>query len=80
MQVFIKPFNFSFFSITGWGIDLTNLDHILKSRDITLPTKVHLVVKAMFSPVVMYGYEIWTVGKLSTKELILLNCDVEQDS
>ena len=41
---------------------MTNLDSILKSRDITLPTKVHLV-KAMVSPVVMYGYENWTVKK-----------------
>ena len=39
---------------------MTNLDSILKSRDITLPTKVHLV-KAMVFPVVMHGYEIWTV-------------------
>ena len=41
---------------------MTNLDSILKSRDITLPTKVHLV-KAMVFPVVMYGYESWTVKK-----------------
>ena len=41
---------------------ITNLDSILKSRDITLPTKVHLV-KAMVFPVVMYGYESWTVKK-----------------
>ena len=41
---------------------MTNLDNILKSRDITLPTKVHLV-KAMVFPVVMYGCEIWTVKK-----------------
>ena len=41
---------------------MTNLDSILKSRDITLPTKVHLV-KAMFFPVVMYGCESWTVKK-----------------
>ena len=41
---------------------MTNLDSILKSRDITLPTKVRLV-KAMVFPVVMYGYEIWTVKK-----------------
>ena len=41
---------------------MTNLDSILKSRDITLPTKVHLV-KAMFSPVVMYGCESWTIKK-----------------
>ena len=41
---------------------MTNLDSILKSRDITLPTKVHLL-KAMVFPVVMYGYESWTVKK-----------------
>ena len=41
---------------------MTNLDSIFKSRDITLPTKVR-VVKAMVFPVVMYGYEIWTVKK-----------------
>ena len=54
----------------------TNLDSILKSRDITLPTKAHLV-KAMVFPVVMYGCESWTTRKLSAKELMLLNCDVE---
>ena len=41
---------------------MTNLDTILKSKDITLPTKVHLA-KAMVSPVVMYGYESWTINK-----------------
>ena len=41
---------------------ITNLDSILKSRDVTLPTKVHLV-KAMFFPVVMYGHENWTIKK-----------------
>ena len=41
---------------------MTNLDSILKSRDITLPTKVHLA-KAMVYPVVMYGYENWTIKK-----------------
>ena len=51
---------------------MTNLDSILKSRDITLPTKVH-VVKAMVFPVVMYGCESWTI-KLSAQELMLLNC------
>ena len=40
---------------------MTNLDSILKSRDITLPTKVHLV-KAMVFPVVMYGYQSWTIN------------------
>ena len=58
---------------------VTNLDSILKSRDITLPTKVHLV-KAMVFPVVMYGCESWTVEKLSAKELILLNCGVGEES
>ena len=51
---------------------------ILKSRDITLPTKVCLV-KVMVFPVVMYGYESWTI-KLSAEELMLLNCDVGEDS
>ena len=51
---------------------MTNLDSVLKSRDITLPTKVH-VVKAMVFPVVMYGCESWTI-KLSAQELMLLNC------
>ena len=53
---------------------ITTLDSILKSRDITLPTKVHLV-KAMVSPVVMYGCESWTVKKLSAKELISFRMD-----
>ena len=57
---------------------MTNLDSILKSRDITLPTKVHLV-KAMVFPVVMYGCESWTI-KLNAKELMLLNCGVGGDS
>ena len=57
---------------------MTNLDSILKSRDITLLTKVP-VVKAMVFPVVMYGCESWTI-KLSTKELMLLNCGVGEDS
>ena len=41
---------------------MTNLDSILKSRDITLPTKVHLI-KVMFFPIVMYGCECWTMNK-----------------
>ena len=57
---------------------MTNLDSILKSKDITLPTKVHLV-KAMVFPVVMYGCESWTIKK-TTKELMLLNYDVGEDS
>ena len=52
-----------------------NLDSILKSRDITLPTKVCLV-KAVVFLVVMYGYESWTIKKMSTEELMLLNWDV----
>ena len=56
---------------------MTNLDSILKSRDITLLTKVRLV-KAMVFPVVMYGCESWTVKK--AKELMLLNCGVGEDS
>ena len=47
---------------------MTNLDSILKSRDITLPTKVRLV-KAMVSPVVMYGYESWTVKKAKRRRI-----------
>ena len=58
---------------------MTDLDSILKSRDITLSTNVHLV-KAMVFPVVMYGCESWTVKKLSTEELMLLNCGVAEDS
>ena len=58
---------------------MTNLDSILKSRDITLPTKVHLV-KARVFPVVMYGCESWTIRRLSTEELMLLNCGVGEDS
>ena len=51
---------------------MTNLDSLFKSRDVTLPTKVHLV-KAMVFPVVMYGCESWTIRNLSAKELMLLN-------
>ena len=58
---------------------MINLDSILKSKDIPLPTKVRLV-KAMVFPVVMYGCESWTVKKLSTEELMLLNCGVGEDS
>ena len=55
---------------------MTNLDRILKSRDITLSTKVHLV-KAMVFPVVMYGCESWTIKKA---KLMLLNCGIGEDS
>ena len=57
---------------------MTNLDSILKSRDITLPRKVCLV-KAMVFPVVMYGCESWTI-KMSAEELMVLNCGVGEDS
>ena len=56
---------------------MTNLDSVLKSRDITLLANVHLV-KAMVFPLVMYGCEIWTI-KLSAEELMLLNCGVGED-
>ena len=58
---------------------MTNLDRILKSRDITLPTKVYLV-KAMVFPVVIYGCESWTIRKAEHQELMLLNYDVGEDS
>ena len=58
---------------------MSNLDSILKSRDITLPTKVCLV-KGMVFPVVMYGCESWTVKKAVCEEMMLLNCGVEEDS
>ena len=58
---------------------VTNLDSALKSRYITLPTKVRLV-KAVVFPVVMYGCESWTIKKTDTEELMLLNCDVGEDS
>ena len=58
---------------------MTNLDSVLKHKDITLLTKVH-IVKAMVFPVVIYGRESWTMKKLSVKELMLLNCGVREDS
>ena len=58
---------------------MTNLDSILKSRDVTLSTKVRLV-KAMVFPVVMYGCESWTIKKAECEELMLLNCGVGEDS
>ena len=58
---------------------MTNLDSILKSRDITLPTKVRLV-KAMVFPVVMYRCEHWSVKKAEHRELMLSSCGVGEDS
>ena len=57
---------------------MTNLDNILKSRDITLPTKFCLV-KATLFPVVMYGCESWTIKKAERQELMLLYCGVGED-
>ena len=64
--------------LAPWKKSMINLDSILKSRDITLLTKVHLV-KAMVFPVDMYGCESWTI-KMSADELMLLNGGVEEDS
>ena len=58
---------------------MTGLGSILKNRDITLSTKVHLV-KAMVFPVVMYGCESWSIKKDELEELMILNCGVEEDS
>ena len=65
---------------------MTNLNTVLKSRDITLLTKI-CIVKSMLFPEVMYGCESWTIQKakkkkrrLSTEELMLLNCGVGEDS
>ena len=58
---------------------MTNLDSILKTKDITLSTKVY-IVKALVFPVVMYGCESWTIKKAEHEELMLLNCGVGEDS
>ena len=58
---------------------MTKLDSILKSKNITLPTKFHLV-KAMVFPVVMYGCESWAIKKSCADILMLLNCGVGEDS
>ena len=58
---------------------MTNLDSVLKSRDITLPTEVR-PVKAKVFPVVMCGCESWAVKKAEHQELMLLNCGVGEDS
>ena len=58
---------------------MTILDSILQSRDITLPTKVHLV-KAMVFPVVRYGCESWTMKKAERRRIDALNCGVGKDS
>ena len=58
---------------------MTNLDSVLESRDITLPTNVH-TVKAIVFPVIMYGCESWTIKKAECQKLMLLNCGVGEDS
>ena len=57
---------------------MTNLDRILKIRDITFPTKVHLV-KAMVFPVVMYGCESWTIREAEHQRIDAFNCGVGED-
>ena len=62
------------------GKAMTNIDSILKSRDITLPTEVH-IVKAMVFPGVIYECERWTISfRLSAEELMLLNCGFGEES
>ena len=58
---------------------MTNLDSVLKSRDITWATKICLV-KGMVFPVVMYGCKSWTIKKAKCEELMILNCGVGEDS
>ena len=58
---------------------MINLDSIFKSRDMTLPAKVHLV-KALVFPVVMYGYESWTIKRTEHQRIDALNCGVGEDS
>ena len=58
---------------------MTSVDSILKSKDVTFSTKVHLV-KAMFFPVVMYGCDSWTIRKTESQRLMLLNCGDGEDS
>ena len=65
--------------LASWKEAMTNLDSIFKSKDITLPTKVHLV-KAMVFPVVICGCESWTVKKAEHQIIMLLNCGVGEDS
>ena len=58
---------------------MTNLDSMSKNRDITLPTKIHLI-KAMVFSVVLYGCESWTIKKAECQRIDALNCGVEEDS
>ena len=65
--------------LAPWKKSYDQLESILKSRDITLSTKVHLV-KAMVFPVVTYGCESWTIKKAECQRIDLLNCGVGEDS
>ena len=67
-------------TLAPWRKVINNLDSILKSRDITLPTKVCLVVRAMGFPVVMYGCECWTIKRAEHRRIDALNCGVGEDS
>ena len=58
---------------------MTNLGSVFKSRHITLPTKV-CIIKAMVFPVVIYGYESWTLKKAEHEELMFSNCGAREDS
>jgi len=62
-----------------WRKVMTNLDSILKRRDITLPTEAHLV-KALVFPRVMYGFDSWIIKKTECQRMMLLNCGVGEDS
>ena len=75
----IEAWNLKKKKLPPWKKGMTNLDSMLKSRDITLSTQVHLV-KAMVLPGVTYGCESWIGRKLSAEELMLLNCGVGEDS
>ena len=65
--------------LAPWKKAMTNLDSILKGRDISLPTKVHLV-KAMVFPVVMYGCESWTIKKSERRRIDAFELFVGEDS
>ena len=73
----LQPWNKK--TLTPWRKSYDNLDSILKSRDITLPTKVHLI-KAVVFPVVMYGCQSWTIRKAERRRIDVLNCGVGEDS
>ena len=65
--------------LAPWKKTMTNLDSILKNRDITSSTKLHLV-KAMVFPIVMYGCESWTIKKNEQQRIDVLNCGAGEDS